>query len=200
MWKRVLLYIQNIPAINRTPLCEFSVLIQTNPTENFQENQWTWGTGRATQGKHQGGTQWWSDQRCHNHWQNFQASKERTFKRSRDWGREREGMGRWTEKGPDELNSDLKLSTWGAELPDKPCAWWSCTFLTPASHSGTGTNLQPFWCQLSPNKYNSLCNLKRKQRSWRIPACHRLTHHLSQALPNLLLSQFLFKPFSRLKD
>lgn len=55
-------------------------------------------------------------------------------------------------------------------------------------------------CPQNPNKYNSLCNLKRKQRHLSIPACQRLAQHLSQALPNLLLSQFHFKPFSRLKD
>lgn len=55
-------------------------------------------------------------------------------------------------------------------------------------------------CPQNPNKYNSLSNLKRKQRSLSIPACQRLTHHLSQALPNLFLSQFHFKHFSRLED
>lgn len=141
-------------------------------------------------GKLKKGTHCWSHQSSTKMSQPLtRFSEERRFRR-RGWSRGREGMRRWIEKQPEAQHLE-------PELPDKPFAWWSCTFFTFSS--GTGANLQPFWIQVpqNPNKYNSLSNLKRKQRNLSILACQRLIYHLSQALPNLL-SQFHF--FSRLKD
>lgn len=198
MWKKAFLYTRNIQAINRAPLCDFLVLLQTKPTENFQENRRTLGTCRKMHGKHQKGHRGGitrAAQRCHNHWQNFQASKERGFERNRDWGRGREGMGRWIEKWPEAQH----LKSW--------TPWqtlWLMKLYIPHSRLSFGhwdkfaTILKSAALKTQTNTIPS--NLKRKQRHLSIPACQRLAQHLSQALPNLLLSQFHFKPFSRLKD
>lgn len=125
----------------------------------------------------------------------FQASKGRRLTRSRDWGRGREGMGRKTwevtwSTAPEELNSQM------------------LSFAYIVVHSSLLPFLQAlgqirnnFEVSCPPNldKYNSLSNLKRKQKSSSILACQRLTGHLPWALPNLLLSQFYFKPLSTLK-
>lgn len=125
----------------------------------------------------------------------FQASKGRRLTRSRDWGRGREGMRRKTwevtwSTAPEELNSQM------------------LSFAYVVVHSSLLPFLQALGqicnnfevsCPPNLNKDNSLSNLKRKQKSSSILACQRLTGHLPWALPNLLLSQFYFKPLSTLK-
>lgn len=126
-------------------------------------------------------------QRCPKHWPDFQKKGglggEAGAEDEKEW--------------EDELKSNLKPSTWNLNsltnpLPDEVVH--SSLFLQVL---GQICNHFGFRCPQNPNKYNSLSNLKRKQRNLSILACQRLIYHLSQALPNLL-SQFHF--FSRLKD
>lgn len=97
------------------------------------------------------------------------TTTDRIFRQQKKGGlRGAETEGEKEKEWEDGLNSDLKPSTWRPEFTNKSFGWWSCTFLTFAFPSSTGTNLQPFWSQLPPNPEQIQFPLQFKEKTERL--------------------------------